>query len=100
MVALAFASCARPDEVLSGSALEEKPATEKTADGLQLKVKARHKVYATWYDVPAYSLVRKRAGAEELTAAHNRLPLGTLVRVTPPLLPWRLRRIKGRYSCD
>ena len=39
-------------------------------------------VRAAWYDVPDDSLAARRAGAEELTAAHNRLPLGTLVRVT------------------
>ena len=39
-------------------------------------------VYATWYEVPADSLAKRRAGIGELTAAHNRLPLGTLVRVT------------------
>lgn len=38
--------------------------------------------YAVWYDVPANSLARRRAGKDELTAAHNRLPLGTRVRVT------------------
>jgi rare lipoprotein A len=37
---------------------------------------------AAWYDVPVDSLARRRAGVEELTAAHNKLPLGTLVRVT------------------
>ncbi len=39
-------------------------------------------VNAAWYDVPDDSLAKRRAGREELTAAHNRLPLGTLVRVT------------------
>jgi rare lipoprotein A len=39
-------------------------------------------VYATWYDVPDESLAKRRAGPHEFTAAHNRLPLGTLVRVT------------------
>ena len=39
-------------------------------------------VCATWYRVPADSIARRRAGVNELTAAHNRLPLGTLVRVT------------------
>jgi rare lipoprotein A len=39
-------------------------------------------VYAAWYDVPLWSLAKKRAGLEELTAAHNTLPLGTRVRVT------------------
>lgn len=38
--------------------------------------------YAVWYDVPRESLARRRAGKAELTAAHNRLPIGSLVRVT------------------
>lgn len=38
--------------------------------------------YAAWYPVPPNSLAKRRAGKDELTAAHNRLPLGTLVRVT------------------
>ena len=37
--------------------------------------------YAVWYDVPPASLARRRAGKAELTAAHNRLPIGSLVRV-------------------
>jgi rare lipoprotein A len=37
---------------------------------------------ATWYKVPAKSPTKQRAGQGELTAAHNRLPFGTLVRVT------------------
>jgi rare lipoprotein A len=37
---------------------------------------------AVWYRVPVNSLAKRRAGKDELTAAHNRLPLGTLVRVT------------------
>jgi rare lipoprotein A len=39
-------------------------------------------VNASWYDVPLTSLAKRRAGLDELTAAHNRLPLGTRVRVT------------------
>lgn len=39
-------------------------------------------VCATWYRVPADSIARRRAGVNELTAAHNHLPLGTLVQVT------------------
>jgi rare lipoprotein A len=39
-------------------------------------------VTASWYEVPAESLAKRRAGLEELSAAHNRLPIGTLVRVT------------------
>jgi rare lipoprotein A len=37
---------------------------------------------AVWYSVPPNSLAKRRAGKDELTAAHNRLPLGTMVRVT------------------
>ena len=37
---------------------------------------------ATWYKVPANSRTKQRAGKDELTAAHNRLPFGTKVRVT------------------
>ena len=39
-------------------------------------------VLATWYKVPPNSLAKRRAADHEFTAAHNRLPLGTLVRVT------------------
>ena len=39
-------------------------------------------VYAAWYDVPDDSLAARRAGEKKYTAAHNRLPIGTLVRVT------------------
>lgn len=38
--------------------------------------------YATWYDVPTNSRTKRRAGKDEITAAHIRLPLGTVVRVT------------------
>jgi rare lipoprotein A len=37
---------------------------------------------AVWYSVPPNSLAKRRAGKDELTAAHNRLALGTRVRVT------------------
>jgi rare lipoprotein A len=39
-------------------------------------------VSATWYNVPPESLARRRAGREELTAASDKLKLGTLVKVT------------------
>ena len=38
--------------------------------------------FATWYRVPPKSLARARAARGEYTAAHNHLPMGTLVRVT------------------
>jgi rare lipoprotein A (peptidoglycan hydrolase) len=41
-------------------------------------------VLASWYDVPLGSLAARRAGLAELTAAHDHLPIGTLVRVTRP----------------
>ena len=37
---------------------------------------------ACWYSVPPNSRTKRRAGKDELTAAHNRLPYGTLLRVT------------------
>jgi rare lipoprotein A len=58
-----------PAQVLNSKKPEaQKPATE---EGM-----------ASWYPVPPKSLAKKRAGKDELTAAHNRLPLGTKVRVT------------------
>ena len=57
----------------------------ETPSARETKVPAAHKtseVYATWYEVPANSLAKRRAGIEELTAAHNHLPIGTQVRVT------------------
>lgn len=36
---------------------------------------------AVWYSVPPKSLAKRRA-SQELTAAHNRLPIGTKVKVT------------------
>jgi rare lipoprotein A len=37
---------------------------------------------ASWYKVSRNSATKQRAGKNELTAAHTRLPFGTLVRVT------------------
>ena len=47
-----------------------------------VKKPATEEGIAVWYPVPPNSLAKKRAGKDELTAAHNRLPLGTKVRVT------------------
>jgi len=44
--------------------------------------KAKIEGTAVWYDASPKSLAKRRARKGELTAAHNRLPLGTLVRVT------------------
>jgi len=48
----------------------------------QVKETAPVEGTAMWYNVPPNSLAKRRAGKDELTAAHNRLPLGTRVRVT------------------
>jgi rare lipoprotein A len=48
----------------------------------EAKTPAKIEGNAVWYQVPPKSLAKRRAGKEELTAAHNRLPLGTRVRVT------------------
>jgi rare lipoprotein A len=57
-----------PAQVLNFKKPDPKPAAEEGV--------------AVWYPVPAKSLAKKRAGKDEFTAAHNRLPLGTKVRVT------------------
>jgi len=67
---LICAGCQRPPSNTSSP----KPEPEEKSAGRE--------VHAVWYDVPVDSLAKRRAGAGELTAAHNYLPLGTLVRVT------------------
>lgn len=87
VTALAFSDCKRPS---TQARTEPSPKNEKSADS-QPAPSAKPKKettpydregYAVWYDVPAESLAKRRAGKDELTAAHNRLPLGTMVRVT------------------
>lgn len=59
------------------------PGDEQTTRPAKVTVSTTvREVYAVWYRVPPGSLARRRAGVSEFTAAHNRLPLGTLVRVT------------------
>ncbi|MEN3370858.1 MAG: rare lipoprotein [Verrucomicrobiota bacterium] len=85
--ALAFSGCKRPS---TQARKEPSPKNEKSADphpAPSAKPKKEttsydREGYAVWYDVPADSLAKRRAGNDELTAAHNRLPLGTMVRVT------------------
>jgi rare lipoprotein A len=67
---------------LSDSNLIAAPAAASNPERTQPKVKSRSEGLAAWYEVPPNSLARRRAKPAELTAAHNRLPLGTLVRVT------------------
>ena len=65
-----------PDRAATAEAARAEAAAQAQPVGPAREVKA------AWYDVPDDSLAKRRAGREELTAAHNRLPLGTLVRVT------------------
>ncbi len=58
---------------------QEQPGDEEDSEPGAISTKI---VKAAWYDVPAFSLAKRRAGIEELTAAHNKLPIGTRVRVT------------------
>ena len=60
---------------------EDSPKAEPSPSAKAEKQKPREG-YAVWYDVPDNSLARRRGGKGELTAAHNRLPLGAMVRVT------------------
>ncbi len=82
--ALACSSCNRQ----SAEAQTEKSKTSTEAQPTSLAKKDDRKKpyiresYAVWYPVPANSLAKRRAGKDELTAAHNHLPLGTLLRVT------------------
>lgn len=61
---------------------KESPSPSSAIRASQRAAAQSREVYATWYDVPLHSLAKRRAGLDELTAAHNKLPLGTLVRVT------------------
>jgi rare lipoprotein A len=90
--AFAFSDCKRPSTPTPTEpiAKNEKPANPPPADPppappAKPKKEAtpfKREGYAVWYDVPVNSLAKRRAGKDELTAAHNRLPLGTRVRVT------------------
>lgn len=60
------------------------PATSPVPARHASAVSKPRNVYASWYRVPPNSRVRRRAGDNEFTAAHNHLPFGTLVRVTNP----------------
>lgn len=77
-LALVWSSCERSPTQTQKSA----PETQTSAAKKKTKKSDSTEGYAAWYDVPAKSLAKRRAGNEEYTAAHNRLPLGTKVRVT------------------
>jgi len=81
--ALACSGCDRS----SAKATKEKPKQPVTQPSTSAKEENKKKPYhgegyAVWYVVPVDSLASRRAGKGEFSAAHNHLPLGSLVRVT------------------
>lgn len=84
--ALACPACKRQSPPKTVQEVEEKPGQQAAAEPSPSAKRADKskswKGDAVWYDVPADSLAKRRAGKDELTAAHNRLPLGAKVRVT------------------
>ena len=84
---LAWANCKRPSTQAEQKTPENQmpPAVVESASPSptpKVRVVRQIEGFASWYEVPAKSITRERAGKDELTAAHNRLPFGTLVRVT------------------
>jgi peptidoglycan lytic transglycosylase len=83
-VALACSGCDRS----SPQARKEKPKQSvDTPSSSSAKKDNRKKPYhregyAVWYAVPVDSLPSRRAKKDEFTAAHDHLPLGSVVRVT------------------
>lgn len=90
MFAFGTAGCIRHEEEVANAngQAEEKIADQTTPQTPRLtRAEIWNKgqpldVYATWYEVPETSLAKRRAAENEMTAAHNRLPIGTLVRVS------------------
>ena len=81
--ALACSGCDRSSSQ-AGKKKPKQPVTQQTTpskEGIQKKPYNREG-YAVWYVVPVDSLANRRADKGEFTAAHNHLPLGSMVRVT------------------
>jgi rare lipoprotein A len=85
-LALACSGCKKSSSTETSAPEVEAPAEEinssPKADRPEEKKTNSVEGYAVWYDVPPNSLPKRRAGKDELTAAHRRWPLGTMVRVT------------------
>src|SRR4051794_39395295 len=63
---------------------EEQAAREQDSTGPNpTATPFMRRIMAAWYRVPDHSLAKRRA-PDELTAAHNSLPLGTRVKVSNP----------------
>ncbi len=84
LLAAAALSCCGRSAISPTVRQAEKPLEKQAPPASPGASPARsgHPVNAAWYRVPTESLARRRAGQDEFTAAHNHLPLGTLVRVT------------------
>jgi rare lipoprotein A len=85
-LALACSSCKKSSPTQAAAPEVQEPAAETKSspepDRTEEKETSGVEGYAVWYDVPPNSLPKRRAGKDELTAAHRRWPLGTVVRVT------------------
>jgi rare lipoprotein A (peptidoglycan hydrolase) len=83
--ALAISACEKKATKAAAEVVDEKagetPKAEPSPSPQEGKKDSREG-YAVWYDVPDGSLAQRRAEKGQMTAAHNRLPLGTMVRVT------------------
>ena len=84
---LACSSCKKPATQVSAPEIQPSPTVTETKpspafEPAPAKKPGNIEGYAVWYNVPDGSLPERRAATGELTAAHNRLPFGTLVRVT------------------
>jgi rare lipoprotein A len=83
-VALACASCERsvvPDRTDKAKPLADAQSSSPSKKDSRKK-SLNKEGYAVWYVVPVDSLANRRAEKSEFTAAHNHLPLGSMVRVT------------------
>lgn len=77
-----YAGCGRERSAESRSEHQPRRDERSGAEARPARSPEGRTVYATWYDVPDGSLAARRAAPGELTAAHDRLPLGARVRVT------------------
>jgi rare lipoprotein A (peptidoglycan hydrolase) len=85
-IALACSACERQAPLEADQEVDDTPGqqseSEQSPSAQRGDPKKSWEGYAVWYDVPDSSLAKRRAGKDELTAAHNRLRLGAMVRVT------------------
>jgi rare lipoprotein A len=81
--ALACSACKKQEAAREVEEKQEQRTADKSLPSAEWDDKTKSWVGdAVWYDVPDDSLAKRRAGKDELTAAHNRLRLGSMVRVT------------------